>query len=343
MLISTTCPSCKALFRLPDELAGRKVKCQKCASMFLVPTAEMDGTVAGVLVPVEAAPVVEKVEPTITPAVIALPPMPVDTPSAPPPQKAEEEDNGRYSDDRGKPPPAKKRSSDSERSRPARTEKPKAGSIAVILGVIGLVALALITCIGATGIWYVVASDSKKPVVKRKVDGVKEKDVIRKDDFAKKDEIAKEIFVKDGMKKDGFPKDGIGKGFFKEPPPAPPPPGPAGSLSVIFGPDYSYRNDNVLTIFDPINPVQQGRQKVYMVRFEQGQTYQIDMVSNQMDSFLFIIDDTNAVVASDDDSGGNLNALIQFTPFKSGVYKIEATTFGPNMVGNYSLTVRRIR
>ena len=40
MPISTTCPSCMALFRLPEELAGRTVKCQKCQNLFVVPTGD---------------------------------------------------------------------------------------------------------------------------------------------------------------------------------------------------------------------------------------------------------------------------------------------------------------
>jgi predicted Zn finger-like uncharacterized protein len=51
MSISTTCPSCKALFRLPDNMAGKKVKCQKCANVFVVPAAAEEMTVAGTSVP----------------------------------------------------------------------------------------------------------------------------------------------------------------------------------------------------------------------------------------------------------------------------------------------------
>jgi hypothetical protein len=37
MSITTTCSGCKSLFRLPENLAGKKVRCQKCREMFLVP------------------------------------------------------------------------------------------------------------------------------------------------------------------------------------------------------------------------------------------------------------------------------------------------------------------
>jgi hypothetical protein len=37
MAISTLCPGCQSLFRLPDELAGKQVRCQKCNRLLMVP------------------------------------------------------------------------------------------------------------------------------------------------------------------------------------------------------------------------------------------------------------------------------------------------------------------
>ena len=52
MPITTTCPGCKALFRLPEELAGKPVRCQKCAQMFTVPM-----PLSGLSAPAVEAPV----------------------------------------------------------------------------------------------------------------------------------------------------------------------------------------------------------------------------------------------------------------------------------------------
>lgn len=41
MAISTSCPSCQAVFRLADEMAGKKVKFQKCAHVFVIATPEV--------------------------------------------------------------------------------------------------------------------------------------------------------------------------------------------------------------------------------------------------------------------------------------------------------------
>lgn len=40
MPIVTTCPSCSAVFNLPEELAGQQVRCQRCAHTFVVPLPE---------------------------------------------------------------------------------------------------------------------------------------------------------------------------------------------------------------------------------------------------------------------------------------------------------------
>ena len=44
-------------------------------------------------------------------------------------------------------------------------------------------------------------------------------------------------------------------------------------------------------------------------------------------------DESGAVVASDDDSGGNLNAQIIFVPAQTGPYRIIATSFDEGDIG----------
>lgn len=39
MSISTRCPGCASLFKLPSDLAGKRVRCEKCKQMFDVPAA----------------------------------------------------------------------------------------------------------------------------------------------------------------------------------------------------------------------------------------------------------------------------------------------------------------
>src|SRR5262245_32790189 len=82
MSITTTCPGCKALLRLPDDLAGKQVRCQKCKNMFTVPGPLMS----------DAAPPALAASPTEAPIEAKLAPEPpkeeiIDATLAEPPQQ----------------------------------------------------------------------------------------------------------------------------------------------------------------------------------------------------------------------------------------------------------------
>jgi hypothetical protein len=67
--------------------------------------------------------------------------------------------------------------------------------------------------------------------------------------------------------------------------------------------------------------------KVYSVKLEGNKTYQIDMTSDKIDSYLRLEDADGKQLAEDDDSGGFPNARIIFACPKDGTYQIIATTF----------------
>ncbi len=82
--------------------------------------------------------------------------------------------------------------------------------------------------------------------------------------------------------------------------------------------------------------------KSYPIKLKAGRTYLIDLVhpeGSTVDPYLYL-KDGEQVVASDDDSGGNLNARIVYTPTKDGEFTIIATTLRAGMTGDYTLTVR---
>jgi hypothetical protein len=84
--------------------------------------------------------------------------------------------------------------------------------------------------------------------------------------------------------------------------------------------------------------------KAYPIKMKAGETYIIDLVRPEkidfnLDPYLFLEDKNKQVVAEDDDSGGNLNARIVFTPKTDGEYRIIATTLVP-ATGGFTLTVR---
>src|SRR5438067_2054358 len=86
---------------------------------------------------------------------------------------------------------------------------------------------------------------------------------------------------------------------------------------------------------DPICPHRPGcYEQLHVVNLIAGTTYTIDMRSNQIDSYLYLEDSAGNVLAQDDDSGGNHDARIVFTPTVSGTYNVVATTFNPGATGN---------
>jgi hypothetical protein len=71
-----------------------------------------------------------------------------------------------------------------------------------------------------------------------------------------------------------------------------------------------------------------------------GQTVTIDLTSDAFDAYLYLLDTTPAVVASNDDArSGSGNSRIVFTLTRSGTWTIGATSLGANQFGSYVLTI----
>jgi WD40 repeat protein len=79
--------------------------------------------------------------------------------------------------------------------------------------------------------------------------------------------------------------------------------------------------------------------RVFNLRLEKGETYVIDMMSRQIDSYLRLEDAAGTQLDQDDDGGEGLNARIVFTPPASGTYRVIATTFVGGATGGYRLRV----
>jgi hypothetical protein len=75
---------------------------------------------------------------------------------------------------------------------------------------------------------------------------------------------------------------------------------------------------------------------------EKGQTYAIYMESQVLDSYLILYNPQGKEIRRDDDSGGNLNARIEYTPQATGSYRLEATSLGRLSQGPYTLIVRQL-
>src|SRR5262249_23884739 len=84
-------------------------------------------------------------------------------------------------------------------------------------------------------------------------------------------------------------------------------------------------------------------EQVHEVKMRAGNTYVLDLTSNEFDTYLRLEDAKKKVLAENDDideKAGNLNSRIIFTPTEDGVYRIVATSFKQRGVGAYTLTIR---
>jgi hypothetical protein len=84
-----------------------------------------------------------------------------------------------------------------------------------------------------------------------------------------------------------------------------------------------------------------GDRDWYRVRLEGGQTYRFALTHDGetplSDPLLRIHDSHGDELASDDDGGGELNALLEFTPAATGNYYVEAAGYTDQITGGYAL------
>ena len=90
------------------------------------------------------------------------------------------------------------------------------------------------------------------------------------------------------------------------------------------------RGSNVL-------PVDNSFFDLYAFEGRAGQRVQIEMRSQQIDSFLILLDPNGNEVAQDDDSGGRPNARIVATLPANGTYLLMANSYQAGQAGSYSL------
>lgn len=104
----------------------------------------------------------------------------------------------------------------------------------------------------------------------------------------------------------------------------------------------------VLNEKDPVDP--RGRvgcrHKVVPVRLAAGKTYVIDLKKtpgSMLDPFLRLETAKGVPLAQDDDSGGQLDARIVYRPTVAGTFRIVVTSFAPNQLGEYLLSLSELR
>ncbi|MBI1831146.1 MAG: hypothetical protein HYR84_06825 [Planctomycetes bacterium] len=289
MPITTTCANCKVLFRLDDDMAGRKVRCQKCAHVFTVAMSDAPASAKDIT----DSPATETPSAAASsnpPRVIAPPPAATpDDEHEKPAEKGrdQDEDDDRRSSSRRRrheedeqddrePPRRRNYRDDDEDDVDQRGRQEKSGSnTAFWVLLIGGVTIALLICLGGgVGIvlWLALRDSDNPPAA-------------------------------------DFPPGGINVFFDRE--------------RTFRSENRLDRRDPVEPLAD------NKRSKAYTVHMVQGDWYQIDMRSRHFDSYLYLVDlSTKQVVMKDDDGGEDQDARIVFRAPRTGFYRIHATHFG---------------
>jgi tetratricopeptide (TPR) repeat protein len=90
-----------------------------------------------------------------------------------------------------------------------------------------------------------------------------------------------------------------------------------------------------------VTPVQPAA--LHEVKLQTGTVYVFDLESKRFGAHLKLQDAQGKTLAEDDNSGGNGNSRLVFTPTQSGTYRLVATSLVPQSMGYFTLTVRTFR
>ncbi len=112
------------------------------------------------------------------------------------------------------------------------------------------------------------------------------------------------------------------------------------SIAAPLDPRGSFNDSNSFTSADRI--LSGKRYKVYSVSMERGKTYAVTMTSEQVDAYLYLLDPNKRTLAVDDDGAGDPDAKIEYRATETGTYRIVATTFEEEALGEFNLTIRRV-
>jgi predicted Zn finger-like uncharacterized protein len=302
MAISCACPSCSTPFRVADELAGKRVKCPKCLMVFTLPATVPEPVMAR-----NEPPSVKKVAAPIND--LFREPEPRDTG-----RKASRRDT--RDDDRDSDPD---RDRDLPRSRRSKARGSGGSAMPWVLGLGGAAALLFLLCGGAVVVIGIATftGQNKVAAVKNAPPGGPAPMQINVP-------IQPQPPVMPQGKVEG-PKVQMVQGL-------------GARVALTNG---LFQTNDQLTVTDPADPKDiRFRCKLYRIDLQAGRSYVIDMESTAFDAYLRLEDANGRALMEDDDSGGNLNARMHFTPNQTGSFVIVATTFNDNTFGPFRLTVR---
>ncbi len=119
-----------------------------------------------------------------------------------------------------------------------------------------------------------------------------------------------------------------------------PAPGPGGRPELQPGQQLGVGNFFEGSLANGDNRLQSGEFfDVHEFQAEAGQTYAVDMVSDQFNAYLIVVPPEGEQLDNDDD-GGSTNSRVELRARQAGSYRIMATSSRPGESGRYTISVR---
>lgn len=94
-----------------------------------------------------------------------------------------------------------------------------------------------------------------------------------------------------------------------------------------------------LVVGDSITATADGNQPEFAITLEEGQSVQIDVSSDDFDTYLEVRDASGALIDENDDGGDSLNSRLFFTAPASATYILRVRAFGGNATGTFTISV----
>lgn len=118
----------------------------------------------------------------------------------------------------------------------------------------------------------------------------------------------------------------------------------AGGKLVFEKKDALTKDNDALTMPSPKDKTEKSYFKTYAFHMKAGHTYTLDLISGdkkgtKLDTYMRLETPDGKLIAEDDDGGGFPNSRIVHKALKDADYKIVATSFEPDQVGNFTLKI----
>ncbi len=120
----------------------------------------------------------------------------------------------------------------------------------------------------------------------------------------------------------------------------------SGGLGGLLGGSSDGESDSAaqqdggdISVGDSITGTANNNTPEYSISLTEGQSVQIDIVSDDFDTYLEVLNSGGSIIDENDDGGDGLNSRLFFTAPATATYTLRVRAFGGDATGNFTLTV----